>query len=151
MPLSEGEQSDNWHRMGYCPQCQAQIMVKDTKGHWTTYKSNFRFGDLIFSNDHILRTTICEGCLKNPDFTVLIDSILHEKSEALKHRSPNIAAMSRAYIERVYEECGPPIRIETYSPNFLKSTMSARSSKNKFQTMENANEIFQNRGGSVGN
>lgn len=141
----EGSQRENYYRMGYCPQCQAQVMVTNTKGQFDSYRKNFLMADLIFGEDeHALRTVICETCFKSPDFTELMNSILHEKSEAYKNKSEKIAKMSRVYIERIYEQLGAPHSIEDATPRFIKNTMTAQLNKKKFQTMENPNEVFQN-------
>lgn len=140
---------DNWYRLGYCPQCQAQVMVRNTSGIFDSYRKNFMQADLVFADGHHLRTVICENCFKNPNFQGLIDSILHEKSEGFKTSNQNFEQMSRNYITRTYETHGAPIELTETTPKFTKRHMTSLLGKDKFQTMENPNQVFQ--GGQNGN
>jgi len=77
------------YRLGYCPQCDTQIMVQDVDGKWNSFKPNFRQADMFFPDGHRVRTIICSECLKNPDFEALMTAILHEDSEACGEVSKN--------------------------------------------------------------
>jgi len=140
---------DNWYRLGYCPQCQAQVMVRNTSGIFDSYRKNFMQANLIFPNGHHLRTIICENCFKAPSYQGLMESILHVKSEGFKTSNKKFEEMSRNYITRTYEEQGAPVLIEDATPKFTKRHMTSLLGKEKFQTMENSNEVFQ--GGQSGN
>lgn len=142
-------QRENWYRLGYCPQCQAQVMVRNTKNIFDSYRKNFKQADLIFADGHHLRTVICEGCLKAPNFQGLIDSILHPKSEGFKTKSKQFEEMSRTYITRTYQQHGAPVKIEEMTPKFVERHFTTLLDKKKFQTMENPNAVFQ--GGQNGN
>jgi len=143
---STAPQRDNWYRLGYCPQCQAQVMVKNTTGIFDSYRKNYKQADLIFADGHHLRTIICEDCLKTPDFQALIDSILHPNSEGFKTSNKKFEEMSRTYITRTYQTHGAPIQIQDTTPKFVARHFTTLLDQKKFQTMENP--VF---GGSNGN
>lgn len=136
-------QNDNYYRLGYCPQCQAQVMVKNTKGIFDSYRKNYKQADLVFSDGHHVRTIICENCFENPDYQALIDSILHEKSEGFKSSNKKFGDIARTYLQRTYDQHGVPVEIEDSTPAFARKHFTALIDKNKFQTMENANQVFQ--------
>lgn len=61
-------------------------MVQDSNGRWNSFKPNFCQADLVFSDGHMIRTTICSECFsKDPDFKKLMDSITSEDSEAASY------------------------------------------------------------------
>jgi len=143
LPSVRAPSRDNWYRLGYCPQCQAQVMVRNTSGVFDSYRKNYMEADLVFADGHHLRTIICEGCFKAPNFQGLISSILHEKSEGFKTSNQKFEQMSRTYITRTYETHGVPIEITEATPKFKKRHMTELLGKEKFQTMENSNQVFQ--------
>lgn len=75
------------YRIGFCPQCGIQIMVKDTDGAWRTRKKNFAQIDISFDDGHRVRTTICKVCSDKPNYEKLLESILHPKSQACGPRT----------------------------------------------------------------
>ena len=70
------------YRMGYCPQCDAQVMVQDVMGQWNTFKPNYRQANLLYSNGHKVRTIICKTCLATPDLKKINDAIVADDSQA---------------------------------------------------------------------
>lgn len=70
------------YRIGFCPQCQVRIMVRDTDGRFNSFKPNYRNAYLEFPDGHRVKTAICAECLENPDFAKLMTSICHDQSEA---------------------------------------------------------------------
>ena len=70
------------YKVGYCPQCGSQIMVKDTLGKWVTFKSNFRQIYLTMSNGMKVKSTICSDCYSNPDLEKIMSAITNIDSEA---------------------------------------------------------------------
>ncbi len=73
------------YKIGFCPQCDTQIMVADCKGRWNTIKPNYRQIDLTFDDGHRVRTIICKDCLEHPDYDKLLEAITCEESEACTH------------------------------------------------------------------
>lgn len=71
------------YRIGFCPLCSTQIMVKDPNGRWNSFKPNYRQVDLVFEDGHRMRSPLCDECFgKEPDFEKLMGSITCKKSEA---------------------------------------------------------------------
>lgn len=77
------------YRIGFCPQCDCQIMIRDSKGNLNGFKQNFRQADITFSVGTKVRTIICEQCLAQPDFEKLIAAIVCPKSEACEENVAN--------------------------------------------------------------
>lgn len=72
------------YKVGYCPQCDTQIMVRDTKGRYNSFMPNWRQVDLFFEDGHRVRTAICDKCIADPDYDVLIAAITHAESTACR-------------------------------------------------------------------
>lgn len=71
------------YRVGFCPQCQTQIMVQDSNGNWNSRKPTFRQAYISWGDSlSRVKTAICVNCLKNPNLDTIIDSITHTESQA---------------------------------------------------------------------
>lgn len=70
------------YRVGYCPTCDTQVMVRDTIGKWTTRKPNFREIDLYFEDGARIRSIICSECFGAPDYEKLMGAMTHVESNA---------------------------------------------------------------------
>ena len=70
------------YKIGFCPQCDEQIIVQDTKGQWNGFTPLHRQADLVFEDNTRVRTLICANCLKNPNFEKLVSEILAPDSQA---------------------------------------------------------------------
>lgn len=77
------------YQRGFCPQCDCQIMVRDSRGNLNGFKSNFRQADMLFEDGHKVRTIICEKCLEAPDFQKIIDAITCPSSAACGENTSN--------------------------------------------------------------
>lgn len=77
------------YKIGYCPQCDGQIMVQDTNGRWNSFKPTFRQAYLLFDDGFRVKTTICSTCIENPDYQKLMDSIVSADSEACDEKTKN--------------------------------------------------------------
>ena len=79
------------YMVGFCPCCEAQIMVKDAMGRWCSYKPNYRQADIFFKNGAPVRTIICSDCLENnPNLTELVNSITNVGSQATTEKGKEI-------------------------------------------------------------
>ncbi len=70
------------YKVGYCCQCQAQIMVQDSDGKWNTFKPNWRQANLEFDDGHQVSVPLCAGCLENIDFAKIMEALTHQDSQA---------------------------------------------------------------------
>lgn len=70
------------YKIGYCPQCKAQIMVRDAAGRWNSQKTNYSQIDLVFEDGLKVRTAICKDCAANPDYEKLFEEIVASGSQA---------------------------------------------------------------------
>lgn len=139
---------DNWYRLGYCPQCQAQVMVRNTSGIFDSYRANCLFAHLLFCIDEeeqeAVKTIICDQCFQAPNYQVLVDAITHLKSEAFAHKNPKWNELGRNYIKSRVELYGYPTKIRDVSPGFLKKTMFTAQLKSQGLSGEDrAAMIFQ--------
>lgn len=76
-----------YYRLGHCPLCGIQIMVRNPRGRWATFKPNFRQVDLNFDDGHRVRTILCADCFdKPPEFEKLMEAIICKKSEATREK-----------------------------------------------------------------
>lgn len=75
------------YRVGFCPCCDCQIMVQNSRGVWDSYKPNFRQADFVFKNGQKARTIICEECLNNPNIERIFASYMAEDSEAFDEKT----------------------------------------------------------------
>lgn len=118
-------------------------MVQDTNGKFNSYKKNCKIAYLIFKDTHAVKLHICENCLIKPNFERLIQSILHEKSNAFRGKDKKIRELSKSYLVKTYEREGAPISLTDVTPDHIRGNLSNSMSKAQFQTMENANQVFQ--------
>lgn len=89
------------YKIGLCPCCDDQIMIKDTQGKYTAYKPNFRQADIFFESGTRMRTIICEDCLAEDSLSDVMEAIMHPDSEACNSRT----------IELI-KSLGVPLKIE---------------------------------------
>ena len=105
------------YRLGFCPQCNIQIMVNSPDGRMVGRTPIFREADLIFSDGSRVRTILCSNCLKNINFEKLMSSILEEGSlisqsqrEALTYKVAE--TIHNGELALIKEPKGLPISIE---------------------------------------
>lgn len=98
--------SQDPYKIGYCPQCGTQVMVRDVGNRWSSYKPKWRQVDMIFDDGHKCRTVICSDCLKNPDFKKLMEAILHDESQACSEK-----------VKKNLKARGVPVKIEMWGLN----------------------------------
>lgn len=91
------------YRIGFCPQCGAQIQVQDISGNWSSFKPNYRQAELIFSNGHKARTIICKDCMLNQDIKKIFDAIVADDSQATNREALD-------YLKTL----GEPVEIKEY-------------------------------------
>lgn len=70
------------YKIGYCCQCEAQIMVRDAGGKWSSFKANFKQIDVAFPCGHKMRVPLCATCADKPDYQKIIDAVTGEDSKA---------------------------------------------------------------------
>lgn len=70
------------YRVGYCPQCGDQILVRDTDRKWNSIKKNYRKADIHMGDGTRISIPICSRCLAAPDLNVLMASLVAEGSVA---------------------------------------------------------------------
>lgn len=71
------------YKIGHCPSCGTNIMVRDTNRQWTSMKPNFRQVDLKFADGPPVRTIMCSNCYENGfNKSDLLATITHENSQA---------------------------------------------------------------------
>lgn len=78
------------YRIGYCPQCNAQIMVKGADGRWSARKPNFAQTYLVYENGIRIKTTICKDCLPKIDYQKISDSLHGKNSQAFTKKNLDI-------------------------------------------------------------
>lgn len=88
------------YRIGYCPQCGAQIMVRDAAGRWSSYKPNYQQIDLMFGDGLKMRSTICSDCMSNPDYAKLKEAVLAEGSQACNKKIRDRIKFTKDNVER---------------------------------------------------
>lgn len=98
------------YKVGYCPQCQTQIMVRDVSGHYTAQKGNYRQIELVFEDKHRVRTPICMKCLDDVNMTTLLEAILDENSQA-----------STSSVLSSIKERGAPVSWKMVHVNFVRN------------------------------
>lgn len=74
------------YRIGYCPQCELQIMVQDTDGKWRPKPAVYANVDLKFEDGHRVRSAICRKCAESPDYGKLMAAIFHQDSQACNEK-----------------------------------------------------------------
>lgn len=72
------------YKIGFCPQCQCQIMVRDVHGHFTTMKTNYRQIDISLDDGHIVRVPVCSGCVSSANVSKIMQALTHNDSQASK-------------------------------------------------------------------
>lgn len=102
------------YRVGFCPSCDEQIMVRNTDGRWNSFKSIYAQAHLVFGGGIKVRTIICKNCLGNSniDLVQLKNAIVDDSSEAT-------TAKMKEYISSL----GAPIGLEPYLSNLKKSVI----------------------------
>ncbi len=66
-------------RLGYCPQCEDQIMVQDVDGKWNSRKKNFGQAYVHFNNFKI-KTFLCTKCQKDPDAIKIMSEVIKDNN-----------------------------------------------------------------------
>lgn len=107
------------YRVGFCPQCQAQIMVRDTHGMFTTFKGNYRQVHLTFDDGHKIRVPICSKCIENVDADLLMKAITHDDTQATRSKS-------------ALENIKFKTKVETDKDGEITKTLEARKAPTKF-------------------
>lgn len=77
------------YRIGYCPSCDAQIMVQDTNGSWNTWKANYANILLQFPDGHLMRMAICKTCAIAPDVAKIMAAVTGDESNAAEKSIKN--------------------------------------------------------------
>ena len=70
------------YRIGHCPQCDDQIMVRSAGGQWNSMKPNYRQVDCVFADGHRMRVPLCAACMAAPDFSTILAAVTCAESEA---------------------------------------------------------------------
>jgi hypothetical protein len=70
------------YRVGFCPQCDEQVMVQDTNGLWNSFKPSYRQAYLVFEDGHRLKTVLCVTCLYQPDTQKIFEALTDPESMA---------------------------------------------------------------------
>jgi len=113
------------YRVGFCPQCQAQICVQDTNGKWATKKKNFAQMDMTFSDGHRVRTIICKSCLSHPDYEKIMAAIFHDESQACGAKTKEFLKFKTEPVE-VDEEYDAPILKEESEDKDLSKNLGEK-------------------------
>lgn len=82
-----------FYRIGFCPQCNEQIIAQDTNGQWSGYSPLHRQADLVFEDNTRMRTLLCANCITQPNLEIILNAILHPDSQAA---TPETKAKIRA-------------------------------------------------------
>lgn len=91
------------YKVGFCPCCDCQIMVRDSDGRWNSFKTCFRQANLIFEDGHKVRTIICSDCLGSPDLEGIMNAITCAESLACSDDA-----------KKILKAKGTPVSIEEY-------------------------------------
>lgn len=100
------------YRLGFCPQCNQQIMGTDLQGKFCSRFPNFREADMVFEDGYRVRTIICEGCLNDFHPEKMTSSILEEGSQLSEEQRRALTYKFDGGYGFISDPKGLPLRIE---------------------------------------
>ncbi len=75
------------YKLGFCAQCDKQILVKNSSGRVASVLPIYRQVDVVFDDGHRMRAPVCKDCAMNPDFKKIIENVTADGSEAFGNRT----------------------------------------------------------------
>lgn len=72
---------NRFFKVGFCAQCNGQIMVTGTNGQLSHMRRNYKMADLEFDDGHRIRVGLCDNCLSNINYQEVIDALTHQNAQ----------------------------------------------------------------------
>lgn len=87
-------------KVGYCTQCDKQLMVADTNGKLNSVKPDCCQADLTMKNGARIRVLICKSCSDSPDLNKIFTTVVHPSSGLINGEKA---------MNYIHEKCGEPV------------------------------------------
>lgn len=72
------------YRVGYCSQCEAEVMIKGTNGRIQTIKPKYEQTYLVIPGFARVKVVVCKTCMKNLDAQKIMSRLVAPGSQAFK-------------------------------------------------------------------